>query len=148
MKKYLCGFLISLSLSSMAQNSFSPAKEALRLFNKYKPTIEKNNSAIVDEPKVISGDINNDSLEDCIIYFIMTPKEAGNAIIDREAAIYINKGKQMKVSGAFPKFDFCYTVDRIQNQTIYLKEYKCQPPYSEFIREREVIYQNGSIVEK
>ncbi|HKB44877.1 MAG TPA: hypothetical protein VKC90_10825 [Chitinophagaceae bacterium] len=148
MKKTLSGLLIVLGLSAAAQNSFSPVREALRLFNKYKPTIEKDNDAIVDEPKVISGDINNDSLEDCIIFFVMTSKDGGNVITDQEAAIYINKGNRMKVVGAFPKFNFCYAVDRIDKQVIYLKEYKCAPPYNEFIKEHRVIYLNGTIKEK
>jgi hypothetical protein len=140
--------LFFLLLTAKAQNSISPSKEALRLFNEYKPVIEKNNNAIVDEPKIITGDINNDGLEDCIIFFVMTSKNGGNAIIGQDAAIYINTGKRMKVVGAFPKFDFCYTADRILNQVIYLKEYKCEPPYNEFIRERKVVYQRGAIKEK
>jgi hypothetical protein len=146
--KIIYGLLIVMSLSAKSQNSFSPSKEALRLFNQYKPTIEKHNRAIVDEPKVISGDINNDSLEDCIIFFVMASKDGGNAIIGQDAAIYVNMGKKMKVIGAFPKFGFCYTVDNIRNQIIYLKEYKCEPPYNEFVRERKIIYHNGTVKEK
>lgn len=141
--------ILFFSLSAAeSQTSFSPSKEALRLVNNYKPTIERNNNAIVDEPTVICGDINNDSLEDCIIFFVMTNRAGGNAIIGQEAAIYINKGKKMKVVGAFPKFDFCYSIDKIKDQIINLKEYKCEPPYNEFVRERKVIYRNGVIVGK
>jgi len=50
-----------------AQNNFSPAKEALKLFNSYKPAIEKKNNAIVDDPTMLIGDINGDKQEDCII---------------------------------------------------------------------------------
>ena len=74
-------------------------------------------------PIVVTGDINNDSLPDCIIYFVMTSKSGGNAIIGREAAIYINTGKKMKVVGAFPGLGFCYVVERISQQVIYMKEY-------------------------
>ncbi|SRR5258706_1145642 len=148
MKQALFGLLTVFNLSGMAQPSFSPAKEALRLFNKYKPTIEKNNDAIVDKPKIIPGDINNDSLEDCIIFFVMTSRQGGNVIVGQEAAVYINTGKKMKIVGAFPKFDFCYVVDRIRIQIIYLEEYKCEPPYNEFVRERKVVYTNGLIIEK
>ena len=38
-------------LSIRAQNSYLPAVEALKLFNTYKPVIEKKNNAIVDAPK-------------------------------------------------------------------------------------------------
>lgn len=134
------------SVSGAAQN-FSPSKEALRLFLKYKPTIERTNHAVVDEPVIVPGDINGDSLQDCIIFFIMTPADGGNAIIGRQAAIYINTGKKMKVTGAFPSLGFCYVVDRIFHQVIYVKEYKCRPPYNEYVKEHRFVYQDGSVKE-
>jgi hypothetical protein len=129
----------------LAQNNFSPAKESFRLFNKYKPTIERKNHAIVDDPQVIIGDINGDQKVDCIISFVMTSKDGGNLIIGHESAIYLNRGSKMKVVGAFPKFDFCYGIDHIKNQVIYAKEYECSPPYNKIIGERKFIYQEGKI---
>ena len=101
MKQALCCLLIVFNLAGLAEQSFSPIKEALRLFNKYKPTIERNNDAIIDKPRIMQGDINNDSLSDCIIFFVMTSRKGGNAIVGKEAAIYINTGKKMKVVGPF-----------------------------------------------
>ena len=143
-------FILNLLMSyicSSGQNLFSPSKEALKLFNQYKPTIEKNNEAIVDEPEVFIGDINNDKLEDCIIFFVMTSKEGGNAIIRQDAAIYLNTGKKMRVVGGF-NLDICYGLEKIQDNIIYINEYKCEPPYDSFIRKRKYVFQNNKIVQK
>src|SRR5690242_3003736 len=93
--------LLPFEIVVTAQQTFSPEKEALKLFNAYKPTIERSNDAIVDEPVVITGDLNGDGKKDCIIFFVMTPKSGGNIIVGRDAAIYINKGNKMKVIGSF-----------------------------------------------
>ncbi len=130
----------------LAQQFFSPAKEALKLFNSYKPTIEKSNDAIVDEPKQILGDINGDGKIDCIIFFVMTPKDGGNAIIGQDAAIYINKGTGMKVVGSF-NLDICYSVEKIKNQIIYVNEYKCAPPYDSFVRIRKYLLRGNKLAE-
>ena len=132
-------------LSIRAQNSYSPAEEALKLFNTYKPVIEKKNNAIVDAPKVISGDINGDSKSDCIISFVMTSKDGGNLIVGYGSAIYLNTGTGVKVAGAFPELGFCYTLDQIKVQIIYAKEHECQPPYLKIIRQRKFAYIKGKI---
>src|SRR5690349_22569200 len=103
--------LIIIPFMGLAQQKFSPSNEALALFNKYKPVIEKKNNAIVDEPNVITGDINGDGKEDCIVCFVMTSRSGGNAIIGQGSAIYLNKGTQMKVAGEFPQLSFCYVPD-------------------------------------
>lgn len=106
-----------------------PAAEALRQFNTYKPTIERKENAIVDEPTAIIGDLNGDGRRDCIIFFVMTPKGGGNAIVGRQAAVYLNTGTGMKVDGAFPDLSECYTVERIAAGQIFLDYYECAPPY-------------------
>ncbi|HWK02433.1 MAG TPA: hypothetical protein VNS58_02300 [Puia sp.] len=137
--------LVILPSLSQGQKTFSPAKEALKLFNSYKPSIEKHNNAIVDDPVVIEGDINGDNQSDCIISFIMTSKSGGNAYVGHECAIYLNTGTGMKVVGAFPKFYFCYSLEQIKDQVIYGREYECQPPYNKILRQRRFIYEQGRI---
>ena len=137
--------LITLPSIIQAQNNFSPPKEALNLFNFYKPVMARRDNAIVDDPIVLIGDINSDKQEDCIISFFMTSKDGGNAIIGHECAIYLNTGLGMKVVGAFPDFSFCYTLDHIQDQVIYAKEYECQPPYNKIVRESKFVYKGGEI---
>lgn len=132
-------------LFTYGQRGLSPAKEALKLFDAYKPIIEKHNNAIVDEPVVLTGDINGDNQIDCIISFVMTSKDGGNAIIGHESAIYLNTGNGMKVAGAFPEFNFCYTLDHIKNEVIYGHEYECLPPYKKVIKSKRFIYNGGRI---
>ncbi len=128
-----------------AQQKFSPKKEALILFNKYRPVIERKNNAVVQNPIAIAGDINGDGKEDCIISFVMTSKDGGNAIIGHESAIYLNTGTSVKVAGAFPQFNFCYTLDHIKDQVIFGKEYECMPPYNTVLGERKFAYAGGKI---
>jgi len=129
-----------------AQKNFSPAKEALRLFNAYKPTIEKSNDAIVDEPNIVTGDLNGDGKMDCIISFVMTSKDGGNAIIGQDAAIYINKVNEMKVVGNF-NLKICYSVEKIKNKIIYVNEYECAPPYNHFVRMRKYMLKGNKLSE-
>jgi len=136
LKLFLILIFLPFVMVVKGQQTFSPTKEALKLFNSYKPTIEKSNDAIVDEPHAITGDLNGDGKEDCIISFVMTPKSGGNIIVGRDAAIYINKGNRMKVIGSF-NLDICYKVEKIANLIIYVNEYECSPPYNTFIETRK-----------
>ena len=132
---------------SLAQQHFSPKEVSLKLFNKYKLVIEKKHEAIVDTPNAITGDINGDGKEDCIVSFVMTSQSGGNALIGSGSAIYLNTGVNMKVAGAFPTFNFCFNLDRIHDQVIYGKEYECTPPYNNIIRDRKFKYVGGKIKE-
>jgi hypothetical protein len=138
---------ITISTTGLAQQRFSAGAAALRLFNKYKPVIERKNNAIVDKPVVVEGDINGDGKNDCIISFVMTSRDGSNAVIGHECAIYLNTGTKMKVVGAFPDFHFCYNLDHIHDQVILGKEYECAPPYNKIIRERKFRYEGGRIKE-
>lgn len=120
-------------------------KEVLELFSKHKAVIESKNNAIADNPTPVYGDINGDGKEDCIISYVMISKNGGNAIIGHEAAIYVNTGKAMEMTGTFPSFNFCYTLHYIKKQVIYAKEYECQPPYNAVSRERKFRYTRGEI---
>jgi hypothetical protein len=139
--------IISVPYISLAQQHFSPKEISLKLFNKYKPVIERKNEAIVDTPDAITGDINGDGREDCIVSFVMTSKNGGNALIGHGSAIYLNTGASMKIVGAFPEFKFCYYLDHIQDQVIFGKEYDCAPPYNNIIRERKFAFVDGKIKE-
>ena len=139
--------IIAIPYMGMAQQHFSPKSASLELFNKYKPVIVKKHEAIVDTPDAITGDINGDGKEDCIVSFVMTSKNGGNALIGHGSAIYLNTGVSMKVVGAFPEFKFCYSLDHIRDQVIYGKEYECAPPYNNIIRDRKFKYMDGKIKE-
>ena len=139
--------IIAIPYTVLAQLHFSPKEESLKLFNKYKPVIEKKNDAVVDNPVAIAGDINGDGKEDCIVSFVLVSKDGGNALLGDGSAIYLNTGIGMKVVGAFPEFNFCYYLDHIHDQVIFGKEYKCAPPYNNIIRVRKFAYVHGKIKE-
>lgn len=127
------------------EEDFIPRRNAVELFNKYKLVIEWKKEVIVDNPTPIFGDINGDGKEDCIISYVMLSKNGGNAIVGKDAVIYLNTGKAMKMTGSFPSFNFCYTLHHIKNQVIYATEYECQPPYNTIVRERKFRYVEGEI---
>jgi hypothetical protein len=139
--------IIALPVMALAQQKFSPKDESLKLFNKYKPVIEKRHEAFVDNAVAITGDINGDGKEDCIVSFVLVGKDGGNALLGDGSAIYLNTGTGMKVVGAFPEFRYCYFLDHIRDQLIFGKEYECAPPYMKIIRDRKFKYVAGKIIE-
>lgn len=139
--------IIMLPYMALAQQHFSPKEESLKLFNKYKPVIEKKNDAVVDNAVAITGDINGDGKEDCIVSFVLVGKDGGNALLGDGSAIYLNTDVGMKVVGAFPECKFCFYLDHIHDQIIFAKEYECAPPYNKIIRDRKFTYVNGKIKE-
>ena len=139
--------IIAIPYMGMAQQHFSPKSASLKLFNKYKPVIERKKEAIVDLMDPVTGDINGDGKEDCIVSFIMYSKDGGNAHIGDGFAIYLNTGTGMKVVGEFSEFNFCFYLDHIRDQIIFAKEYECAPPYNKIIRDRKFTYVNGKIKE-
>lgn len=140
-----CLLLLLLGFRAVSQPAYTPAGRSLELFRQYQPVIEKTNEAIVQEPLAVTGDINGDSLEDCIVFFVLTPRTGGNIVVDRQAAVYLNTGSTMKVAGAFPDLHYCYVVDRIAGQLIYIKEYRCRPPYDEYVAEHRLAWRKGKI---
>lgn len=112
--------------------SFNPATEALRQFKAYQPKIEAAEYATVQPPTTVVGDLNGDGRPDCLVFFILTPKTGGNAIVGRATAVYLNTGKGMKVDGEFPEYGTCYVPEAIEkNGLIRMGLYKCVPPYNE-----------------
>lgn len=146
-KLLLATLVLSLPLAGAPQANYDPAKESLKLFNKYKPRIEKTNNAIVDEPKVFVSDLNGDGLPDCVVAFVMTSKNGGNIMVGSENVIYLNTGKGMKVAGSFPHFKYCYFIDSIKGGIIYTQHYVCAPPYNQIIGKGKLAYKKGKIVE-
>lgn len=139
---FLC-FL--LAATAVGAQTVEPEAEAQRLFEKYRPTIEKKNGAVVQPPTAVTGDINGDGLKDCLLHFVLTPKEGGNLIVDSQTAVYLNTGTGMKVAGAFPRVNFCYVPQRIEKGIIYADEYVCAPPYNEKKGVRKFRYVNNKI---
>jgi len=73
-------FLTTVCSPCFSQTSFSPEKETMKLFNAYKPVIEKNGDIVVSNTHIITGDINGDGKEDCIVSFERYAKGAVNPV--------------------------------------------------------------------
>lgn len=81
-------------------------KIAEKKFLKYTPNIESEGKNITYS-KTFNGDLNNDGLDEIVIYFACTPKSGGNMIVGREAAIYLNTGTTVKAITALnPEYPF------------------------------------------
>lgn len=81
-------------------------KIAEKKFSKYAPNIESEGKNITYS-KTFNGDLNNDGLDEIVIYFVCTPKSGGNMIVGREAAIYLNMGSTVKAITALnPEYPF------------------------------------------
>ncbi|QKJ31759.1 hypothetical protein HQ865_18965 [Mucilaginibacter mali] len=124
-----------------------PADEALKLFKPTIPAIEKQTKGIVQEPNVFIGDINGDKKPDCIVSYVVTPKEGGNAIMQHTSVIYLNTGNGMRNAGSFPDLKFCYGISAIKDGLIMIDKIKCAPPYMEVTGRGKLAYRDGKIVE-
>ncbi len=126
----IAAFLTLPPTAVLAQSVSATRAEALRLFNQHKPSIEAANNAAVDEPQILTGDLNGDARLDAVVFFVMTPADGGNAIVNREAAVYLSGPKSLKVAGDFPKVAECWVPDAIRGGVVYATSYECAPPYS------------------
>jgi len=118
----------------------------MKLFNAYKPVIEKNGDIVVSNTHIITGDINGDGKEDCIVSFERYAKGAVNPV-SREYAIYLNMGSKMKVAGSFPPTRYCFVIDHIKDQVIYAVEHECVPIYASLKKQHRFIYTAEGIQE-
>ncbi|RYD53563.1 MAG: hypothetical protein EOP52_05355 [Sphingobacteriales bacterium] len=145
-KACLAGILSLLASGTTNAQAFNPATEALRQFESYKATIEAREGASVDVPKAITGDLNGDGRTDCLVFFVLTPKGGGNAIVDRQTAVYLNTGRGMKVDGAFPDLEICYVPEAISRGRIRMGSYECAPPYNTKTGTRYYRWQSRKLV--
>ncbi|WP_067139002.1 hypothetical protein [Oceanivirga salmonicida] len=98
-------------------------KETQKLFDQYAPKIKKINDAEIGSTEIFVGDLNNDGLDDAIVFFVLNPAGGGNLIVSTEMAVYLNKGNKMKVvAGYSPKTIFSPT--EIKNNKIHIIEYE------------------------
>lgn len=96
-------------------------KLAQAKFDAYLPKIEKTNNAGLDGREAYTGDFTGDGLEDVAIYFVLTPKEGGNAIVGQGLTLYQNTGNDVKVIAGFEP-DYMFSFRRIENGKIYIEK--------------------------
>jgi len=96
-------------------------KIAERKFKKFSPNIEIGDKGI-QFTKTFTGDLNNDGLEEVVIYFVCTPKSGGNIIVGIEAAVYLNLGNTVKAVAGLST-DYPFHIQSIKdNKLIVIEE--------------------------
>jgi hypothetical protein len=98
-------------------------KETQKLFDIYSLKIEKSNGARFEKREIMTGDLNDDGLEDSLVFFILTPEEGGNMIVGIEMAVYLNKGNRMEVVTSYNP-EKTFKPIEIKNNKIHLIEYE------------------------
>tara|TARA_R110002051_G_C8663577_1_gene489358 strand:+ start:118 stop:684 length:567 start_codon:yes stop_codon:yes gene_type:complete len=98
-------------------------RETKKLFDQYAPKIEKTNSAIISNSEILIGDLNDDGLDDSLVYFVLTPAEGGNMLVGQEMAIYLNNGESMKVVAGYNPQNL-FRPASIENNKIHIIEYE------------------------
>lgn len=135
-KNTLILFILSfyfINYNLYSQNTLE--EKAQILFDNYVAKIEKSNNLIIRYSRIIKGDINNDNLTDIIIEFGLGIEDA-NSIIEKQAAIYINKNNALKVVTGFQP-NFCMNIKEIDDNLIIIDELEaCSLPWPKTVKTR------------
>ncbi len=84
-------------------------RDAERKFKNYLPKILQTHHAVLDTQESYTGDFTGDGVEDVAIYFSLSPKEGGNAMIGQGLSLYRNEGNSVKViAGYEPDYLFSF----------------------------------------
>ncbi|MCD9853454.1 hypothetical protein LUD75_01965 [Epilithonimonas sp. JDS] len=120
--------------NTMTANIKSPAQvttpkistaEAVKLataqFDAYLPKILESHGANLDLQEPATGDFTGDGIDDVAIYFSLSPKGGGNALVGQGLTLYQNDGKRVKVIGGFEP-DYLFSFKKISNGKIYVEK--------------------------
>lgn len=102
---------------------FDVKKETQKLFDRNAPKLEKSRGAIIGNSEFFVGDLNDDGLDDALVFIILNPAEGGNMVVGREMIIYINKGKKMTAFTTYDS-DKIFRPVEIKKNKIHLIEYE------------------------
>lgn len=99
--------------------------DAVRLaeskFQKYLPKIMSSHDAVLDGQESYTGDFTGDGIEDVAIYFVLVPKDGGNAIVGQGLTLYQNSGFDVKVIAGYEP-ETMFRFDKINNGKIYVQK--------------------------
>ena len=107
----------NLKINPTQNIKIDPKNIAQQKFNNYIPKIETSKNAIVANNKIFIGDLNNDNLDDAVVWFLLTPAEGGNMFVGEGMSVYINTGKDMKVVSGFEP-NYMFKIIKISNNRI------------------------------
>ena len=98
-------------------------EDAMRLamakFDAYLPNIERDHDASIDVQEPYTGDFTGDGVDDVAVYFSLTPKGGGNALVGQGLALYKNTGTDVQVIAGFEP-DYLFSFNRISDHKIYI----------------------------
>ena len=127
-----------------AEPPHNTRNEALALFAKHKPAIEKEHGKILYE-RVIVGDLNGDGRMDAIVEFGCNPG-GGNVALLRQAALYLRGARDMRVVGGFEP-DYCFAIKTIEDGVAIVDELKsCADPGGTVVKSRRMRLRQGALV--
>ncbi len=106
------------------KNNF-PKEEAIKIamqqFDAYLPKILESHDAAIDLQEPFSGDFTGDGIDDVAIYFSLSPKGGGNALVGQGITLYQNTGNAVKVIAGYEP-DYLFSFDTIKNGKVYVKK--------------------------
>lgn len=101
------------------------ASDAVQLaekkFRQYLPKIEASQHGVLDLMEPHTGDFTGDGIEDIAIYFSLSSKDGGNALVSQGITLYQNTGSDVKVIGGFDP-DYLFSFSRISDNKIYIEK--------------------------
>jgi len=96
-------------------------KLATAQFEAYLPKILESHEAGIDLQEPITGDFTGDGIDDVAIYFSLSPKDGGNALVGQGLTLYQNDGKRVKVIAGYEP-DYLFSFTKISNGKIYVEK--------------------------
>lgn len=96
-------------------------KEAERKFQKHLPKILQEHDAAIDLQEPATGDFTGDGLEDVAIYFSLSPKGGGNALVGQGLALYKNTGYGVEILAGYEP-EYLFSFEKISEGKIYVNQ--------------------------
>lgn len=114
----------NLSRPSRPKISLAAAvKLAEKKFEKHLPKILQVHDAAIDLQEASTGDFTGDGLEDVAIYFSLSPKGGGNALVGQGLALYKNTGYGVEILAGYEP-DYLFSFEKISEGKIHVNQLK------------------------
>lgn len=94
-------------------------KAAEKQFEAYLPKILDDHDAAIDVQEAFAGDFTGDGINDVLIYFSLSPRGGGNALVGQGLTLYKNSGNTVKVIAGYEP-DYLFEFNKIENGKIHV----------------------------